>query len=83
MAEALELPAELDVVEHLAVVQELERAVLAREGLPAPVAEIDDREPGVAERDAFGAELALSVRAAVAEAREHRACRLDFRRPPE
>ena len=52
VAVRLELSAQLDVVVDLAVVEELQRAVLARERLAASVGQVDDREPRVAERDA-------------------------------
>src|SRR5205085_7356795 len=51
VALGLELAAELPVVVDLAVVDEPKRAVLAREGLVARVAQVDDREPAEAERD--------------------------------
>ena len=72
----LELAPQLDVVEHLAVVEELELAVLARERLPPAVGEVDDGESRMGEGDAGRLERALTVRSAVVELADHRARRL-------
>src|SRR5206468_11184857 len=56
VAVRLQLATQLPVVVDLAVVDEPEGAVLAREGLVARVAQVDDREPAEAERDAFRGE---------------------------
>ena len=53
VAQRLELSAQLDVVEDLAVVEQLQRAVLTREWLTTAVAQVDDREPRVGEGNAF------------------------------
>src|SRR5207237_215636 len=65
MALRRELAAQLSVVVDLAVVDELERAVLARERLQARVGEVDDREPAEPERHAFRLVGAAAVGAAV------------------
>ncbi len=75
VAAALELAAQLAVVVDLAVVHELQRAVVARERLHPRVAQVDDREPAEAERDAVVGERAVAVGAAVVERRGHRAPR--------
>ena len=72
--------AQLEVVEDLAVVQELQRAVVARERLAAAVGQVDDREPRDARARRRRLEGALAVRAAVAELGQHRADGLDLRR---
>ena len=83
MAAALELAAQLAVVVDLAVVHELQRAVVARERLHARVAQVDDREPAEAERDAVVGERAVAVGAAVVERRGHAAHGFGLGRPPE
>ena len=83
MAELLELRAKLEVVEDLAVVQELQRAVVARERLAAAVGEVDNRESRMPERDSRRLEEALAVRPAVTELGEHRADNLRLRWPIE
>ena len=83
MALGLELAAQLPVVVDLAVVDELERAVLAREGLVARVAQVDDREPAEAERDALGRVRARPVGPAVVELGGHALDGLGLGRPAE
>ena len=83
MAERLELVAQLEVVEDLAVVQQLQRAVLARERLAARVGEVDDRQPRVAESYTRRLEEAVSVRPAVTQLVGHRAHGVRFRRTAE
>ena len=79
----LELAAQLAVVVDLAVVHEPQRAVVARERLHGRVAQVDDREPAEPERDAVGAELAVTVGAAMVERARHRAHGLGLGRTAE
>ncbi|MDX6423856.1 MAG: hypothetical protein QOI67_1327, partial [Gaiellaceae bacterium] len=74
---------QLAVVVDLAVVHQLQRSVLARERLPAGVAQVDDREPAEAERDAIVGERAVAVRTPVVERRGHPTHGLRLGRPPE
>ena len=83
MALRLELGPQLDVVVDLAVMDQLEPAVPACEGLQARVREVDDREPEVAERDAGCLERAPPVRPAVRELGEHALDGLGLGRPVE
>ena len=83
MAAALQLAAQLAVVVDLAVVHQLQRSVVARERLPACVAQVDDREPPEAERDAVVGERAVAVRAPVVERRGHPTHGLRLGRTPE
>jgi hypothetical protein len=83
MALRHELPGQLAVVVDLAVVHELEPAVLARERLVARLAQVDDRQAAEPERDPVAAEGALSVRAAVVELRGHARDRPRLRRTVE
>src|SRR5207244_9837314 len=83
MALRLELAPQLAVVVDLAVVDEPERAVVARERLEARVGEVDDREPAEAERDALRRVTAVAVRPAVVELRGHSLDGLGLGRPPE
>jgi hypothetical protein len=76
VAALLELRAQVEVVEDLAVVGDPERAVLVREGL-LPGREVDDREPRVRQADPVVAVDAELVRAAVSERGGHGAERLD------
>ena len=83
MAEALELATQLAVVVDLAVVHQPQRAVVARERLHAGVAEVDDREPAEAERDAFVVERAVAVGPAMVERGGHLRDRRSLRRTAE
>jgi hypothetical protein len=66
----LELRAQLDVVEDLAVEHDREAARRVQHGLRA-AAQVDDRQPAVAQRDRPVAPGALVVGAAVPQARDH------------
>ena len=68
----LELPAEALVIEDLAVVDELDRAVLVREGLGAGRREIDDPEPPRHQADGPVLEDGALVGAAVLDHLPHR-----------
>src|SRR5207302_11261533 len=76
-----ELAPQLSVVVDLAVVNQLERAVLARERLVSRLAQVDDREPAKAERDTLGGIGAGAVGAAVVELRRHALDRLGLGQP--
>ncbi len=78
----LELAAQLAVVVDLAVVHEPQRAVVARERLHRRVAQVDDREPAEAERDALVVERAVAVGAAVVE-RARPSCSRPSRSPAD
>jgi len=79
----LELPAELAVVVDLAVVDELEAAIVARERLVAGRRRVDDREPAEAECYAVGGEGAGSVGSAMGERRGHPLDGRELGRPVE
>src|SRR5207237_3468215 len=79
----LELCSKLAVVVDLPVVNELQRAVVARQRLCARSTEVEDREAPAAEPDALGLEQALPVRAAMGKRVAHPADRLDVRRAPQ
>ena len=80
MALPLELAPQLPVVVDLAVVDELERAVLARERLVAGLGQVDDREAAEPERDPFLGERARAVGPAVVELGRHACDRLGLGR---
>ncbi len=71
VALGLELAAQLGVVVDLAVEGDPDRAVLVGHGLAALRAEVDDRQPGLAQADRTVRPDAAAVRPAVAQGAVH------------
>src|SRR5205823_8199219 len=71
VAGGLELPPELLVVVDLAVLDDVDGAVLVRDRLVARL-EVDDREPAGGERDAAVEERPVAVGPAMPQRRAHR-----------